>query len=581
MQKLFEKIGRKEGLESSAIHLIHYVLCSMSEGYVPPPSLAQAKGVSFTAKDVCAAVLAYLRARYPANPLETLGEFGIESSEDIGRIVAALERAKKTKLPKLKKQDYAGLFMDTDIPEEVQLARWFDADLNNENDCKELTQQLLQKHFGEHALDSLIISKRLFPVHVTADLQLALDESLGNRDLIRLVGLNQAHNYEGMSFASLLNTEEHTAVSVGPLIYHDMDIGEGETVGCLDNGLWLGVNEGSQEPYAAVLGASPGYTSTPQKSIEIAVPNTPAGKAFTEQFVSKLEKSVEQSRCYRGKILSFEQSSHYHGASMGITVHSLAQVNRDEVILPPTTIDLLDRNLIDFIAKRPLLAKRGMTLKKGLLFYGPPGTGKTHTLHYLASALEDHTILLITAEQVGLLGEYMTLARLLQPSMVVIEDADLIARDRGKMGVCEEALLNKLLNEMDGLKSDSEILFVLTTNRPEALEQALAARPGRIDQAIEFPHPDADGREKLAHLYAGNRKLKAEVIAKVVRATEGTSGAFIKELMRRATQYAVTRDERSPISLKDVELVIEEMLFSGGSLNRLILGGGEQIAETD
>ena len=104
---------------------------------------------------------------------------------------------------------------------------------------------------------------------------------------------------------------------------------------------------------------------------------------------------------------------------------------------------------------------------------------------------------MITAEQVGLLGEYMTLARLLQPSVVVIEDVDLIARDRTTMdSPCEEVLLNKLLNEMDGLRPDADILFVLTTNRPEALEAALASRPGRVDQAIEFPLPDEEGRDQ-------------------------------------------------------------------------------------
>ena len=92
----------------------------------------------------------------------------------------------------------------------------------------------------------------------------------------------------------------------------------------------------------------------------------------------------------------------------------------------------------------------------------------------------------------------MGLARLLQPSMVVIEDVDLIARDRTTMGSpCEEAMLNKLLNEMDGLRPDADILFVLTTNRPGALEAALASRPGRVDQAIEFPLPDEEGRTKL------------------------------------------------------------------------------------
>ena len=108
-------------------------------------------------------------------------------------------------------------------------------------------------------------------------------------------------------------------------------------------------------------------------------------------------------------------------------------------------------------------------------------TGKTHTIRYLAANLPGDTTLIITAEQIGLLGAYMNLARLLQPAMVVIEDVDLIARDRSQLGPCEEPLLNKLLNEMDGLKEDADILFVLTTNRPEQLESALTGRPGRID----------------------------------------------------------------------------------------------------
>src|SRR5262249_48896215 len=149
------------------------------------------------------------------------------------------------------------------------------------------------------------------------------------------------------------------------------------------------------------------------------------------------------------------------------------------------------------------LRKLGMPIKKGVLFYGPPGTGKTHTIHYLASQLPDHTTLLITAEQVGWLDHYFQLARFLQPAMIVIEDVDLIARAREEMhGPCEESLLNKLLNEMDGLREDAEILFVLTTNRPEHLETALASRPGRIDQAIEFSLPDESGRRQLIHLYS-------------------------------------------------------------------------------
>ena len=111
----------------------------------------------------------------------------------------------------------------------------------------------------------------------------------------------------------------------------------------------------------------------------------------------------------------------------------------------------------------------------------------------------------------------MNLARLLQPAMVVIEDVDLIARDREMMGPCEESLLNKLLNEMDGLKEDADILFVLTTNRPEQLEGALANRPGRIDQAIEIPLPDDVGRTKLVQLYGKGLQLDEPLINEAVQ----------------------------------------------------------------
>ena len=148
--------------------------------------------------------------------------------------------------------------------------------------------------------------------------------------------------------------------------------------------------------------------------------------------------------------------------------------------------------------------------------------------------MEGQTTLLITAEQVGMLSEYMTLARLFQPSLVVIEDVDLIARDRAHMHTPgEEVLLNKLLNEMDGLKPNTDILFVLTTNRPEKLEAALASRPGRIDQAIEFPLPDDAGRAKLVRLYSRSVPVPDDVAAAVVKKTERVSASFIKELMRR------------------------------------------------
>jgi tetratricopeptide (TPR) repeat protein len=207
-----------------------------------------------------------------------------------------------------------------------------------------------------------------------------------------------------------------------------------------------------------------------------------------------------------------------------------------------------------------------------------PGTGKTHTIRYLASNLPGHTTLIITAAQVELLAHYMSLARLLQPAMVVIEDVDLIARDREDMGPCEESMLNRLLNEMDGLKQDADILFILTTNRPEQLESALASRPGRIDQAIEVPVPDEIGREKLVQLYGKGLPLGHAVIGEAARRTKGVSAAFIKELMRRVTQASIARDGGITVETSDIGEALDDMLFAGGKLNVKLLGGAQEMA---
>ena len=106
---------------------------------------------------------------------------------------------------------------------------------------------------------------------------------------------------------------------------------------------------------------------------------------------------------------------------------------------------------------------------------------------------------------------------------------------------------------MDGLKEEADILFVLTTNRPEALESALTSRPGRIDQAIEFPLPDEDGREKLIRLYSQGISLNAELIHAIAKRTDRVSPAFIKELMRRSVQFQLERTENGILELADVE----------------------------
>lgn len=435
---------------------------------------------------------------------------------------------------------------------------------------------LLNSHFHPVAVDNITISERKFPFRVRADLQRAIDRLFSeSTKIIHFCGVRKEFSHDGVSLTDCVIKSSHYPTLSVPPEYEEIDIGDETPVRVLKVGLWL--LEKDDVRFAVLLTPAGQYGQVTGIQFQVGTPNTPAGTQISQDFFKHLEHAVLKAESYRGKVLSLEQAEHsYTGESAGITVHKLRKVERDQVILPETTLKLLERNVIQFVNQREQLAEFKQSTRKGILFYGPPGTGKTHTIHYLSKALADHTTILVSAEQVGLLGEYMTLARLLQPSIVVIEDVDLIARDRANMNSpCEEAMLNKLLNEMDGLKQDSDILFILTTNRPETLEAALASRPGRIDQAIEYPLPDESGRSKIVKLYSEGVKLADPVIAEIVRRTEGVSPAFIKELMRRSVQFHIERNGNGELSKDDVTCALDEMLVAGGSLNLKLLGASE------
>ena len=423
-------------------------------------------------------------------------------------------------------------------------------------------------HFAGLAQEEIVTTARQFPGHMRADVQLAVNE-LFPAAPIRFFGIHEQHRYETLTFAALTRDGQHAA-TLAAAQFQDVDIGESEPIRCLNNGLWLRREEDLR--FAVVLSSHREFGHEAGTCVEIAVPVGEAGAAFVRRCFKALETTVDHARCYRGKVLSFEGEVDYRGQAKGLLVHRLPKVQREAVILPEATLKLLERNVLSFVRSREKLRRLGQSTRKGVLLYGPPGTGKTHTIRYLANNLPDHTTLIITAGQMALLSHYMTLTRLLQPVLVVIEDVDLIARSREAMRGCEEPLLNALLNEMDGLKEDADIIFVLTTNRPEQLEAALAGRPGRIDQAIEVPLPDELGREKLVRLYGANLNLSDTLTSEAVARTEGVSAAFIKELMRRTAQSSLMRGD-STVTSEDLAEALNDMLFSGGRLNVRLLGG--------
>ena len=437
-------------------------------------------------------------------------------------------------------------------------------------------QRVLRTHFDRTPLTRIVTAAREFPVTSSVDVHNALDVLLSQRPSTTLYGVHSQMDHETQTLAHLFAPMPFQ-VELGPLQHDEVDTGDPEPVRCLKNGLWL-AREGDLR---FVVFASPKkqYGLEGGVHVEIGVPAGEAGAAFSRELFRELETRVAAGKTYRGRVISLESYAEYTGRGGSVKVHRLHRVRRDEVILPEKTLTLLDRNVGRFVAARDGIKALGFSAKKGLLFYGPPGTGKTHTIHYLASQLPEHTTLLVTAEQLGMIGEYFRLARFLQPAMMVIEDVDLIAREREHMQhPGQEALLNKLLNEMDGLREDADVLFILTTNRPDHLEPALASRPGRIDQAIEFPLPDEDGRAKLLTLYSRGMDVPADLMALIVRRTKGASPAFIKELMRRSAQFQIEFGGGSVLRQASVDSAIEEMVFVGGALNLKLLGGSTELA---
>ena len=430
--------------------------------------------------------------------------------------------------------------------------------------------ELITLHVAPLSPSELVSASRSFPLRVRADLQTAVDEVFTER-ATKTVGIHVPHRHEAIGISSLLHSGQH-AIRIAPLQFEDVDTGEALPVSCLRDALW--VFRANDLPAVAVLNTHHSFRGEELIRLEVAVPPGEPGQALTRRCFDQVEASINRSKSYRGKVLSLEQSNPYSGMSGGLTVHKLPTIGPEQLILPAKTLRQLEQSIVEFARHRPELRRLGMPTKKGLLFHGAPGTGKTHTVSYLAHRLPDHTTLIVTGEQIGLLGEYFTLARLMQPAILVIEDVDLIAAERTAMeSPWQQVQLNKLLNEMDGLREDAEIFFVLTTNRPEAIEGALVDRPGRIDQAVEFPLPDPDCRAKLVALYGGDLRVPADIVDRIVARSDGVSAAFIKELMRRTAQVALAANRDGPISAAEIDAAMEDLLFAGGRLNRRILGG--------
>jgi ATPase family associated with various cellular activities (AAA) len=351
----------------------------------------------------------------------------------------------------------------------------------------------------------------------------------------------------------------------------DLPNGPASTVGCLKLALLLVTDDRGR--YVVMVQAQGEH----HHGLEVEVAGLPVAAA--QAVLTELDQLRLELNVYRGHLLDVALNP------MGGVVLTFAVppgLRRDDVVLPDPVLARVERHALGVAAHRDALLAAGQHLKRGLLLYGPPGTGKTHTTRYLLGQMSGYTRLILTGRALVGVGAVTELARDLQPAVVVLEDVDLVAEDRS-MGPASSPVLFDLLDAMDGAAPDADLLFLLTTNRADLLEPALAARPGRVDVAVEIELPDGAAREKLLALYGRGvpLALTGEDIAAAVERTDGTTASFLKELIRRSVLESL-HDARAPAAGASLPPVtgahlaraLDDLLDSAQGVTRTLLGVG-------
>ena len=216
------------------------------------------------------------------------------------------------------------------------------------------------------------------------------------------------------------------------------------------------------------------------------------------------------------------------------------KVGWEDIIIEEQTIDMLNRNIINFIPHMDMYLGKNLRSSRGVLITGPPGTGKTLCCNVVMNQLEGVTTIYVARNAIkteGQISRLYKLARHLSPTLVIIEDIDTLGGlDRRESH--DHPLLGEFLNCLSGMERNSGVITLATTNYPQHLDWALADRPGRFDSRMEFGYPKEAAREAILKKYlepfnSGKIDLKL-----VVKKSEGFSGAYLQELVQTSFMLA-------------------------------------------
>jgi ATPase family associated with various cellular activities (AAA) len=433
---------------------------------------------------------------------------------------------------------------------------------------------LVRAHLARDWTNLSVVSRELPPFeHVNLQTALASWSEQDGRS-VRVQGFSIPPHYAVPTLQQLLSGEGLAPMRLSAPDLVDLPSGPGgQTLACYQRAMLLVEDRSGRY---VVLVSAPERHQEPALTVEVAGLDV----AAAQQVHADLARLRSELNVYRGQVLDLTTGQM---GGLQLSFADLPTTTRSDVVLPEDVLRRIERHTVDIAAHRQDLLDAGQHLKRGLLLFGPPGTGKTHTTRYVVGRLRGCTVLLLAGNALHLVGAVAEMARELQPTVLVLEDVDLVAEDRG-FGPGSNPVLFELLDTMDGAAADADLLFLLTTNRADLLEPALAARPGRVDIAVEIDLPDGDARRRLFELYSRGvpLTLAAEDVDRVVTRTEGTTASFLKELVRRAVLESLSASSPlTDVTATHVDAALDDLLDSSQHITRALLGAGGSSKDGD
>ncbi|GAA4457450.1 ATP-dependent zinc metalloprotease FtsH [Nibrella saemangeumensis] len=240
------------------------------------------------------------------------------------------------------------------------------------------------------------------------------------------------------------------------------------------------------------------------------------------------------------------------------------------------------KEIVDYLKSPTKFTKLGAKIPKGALLVGPPGTGKTLLAKAVAgeagvpffSLSGSDFVEMFVGVGAARVRDLFKQAKEKAPCIIFIDEIDAVGRSRGRGSMPgandeRENTLNSLLVEMDGFATDSGIIILAATNRPDVLDPALL-RPGRFDRQISIDKPDIVGREAIFKVHLKPLKLSIDVDPKDLAAqTPGFAGAEIANVCNEAALIAARRNKES-IDMQDFQDAMDRVIGGLEKKNKLI-----------